>query len=146
MSIGIHPIILIAGLCVLLGLVAVILASRARNRATTVVRLFVGLIFIIPSAYILCSAFWPELVDARFRTYKRFYQDIQSGMTKAEVMAVLERHYPSSGPRQRPKTMRDEPDDLGFFMNPEIGGEPNCEGIFLKLQGGRVVSKNYSRD
>jgi hypothetical protein len=42
--------------------------------------------------------------------------------------------------------MSDEPDSLGFFMNPESSREPNCEGIFLKLEAGRVVSKEYSPD
>lgn len=32
---------------------------------------------------------------------------------------------------------------LGF---PEPSLEPNCEGIFLKLESGRVTSKVYSAD
>jgi len=59
---------------------------------------------------------------------------------------LLDRHYPASGPRRRPKVMTDEPGRLGFFMDPERYREPNCEGIFLTLTNGRVAGKWYSAD
>jgi len=71
---------------------------------------------------------------------------IQPGMTRFEVLASLERHYPAGGPRQRPKIMKDTADELGFFMNPEDSYEPNCEGIFLDFADGKVTRKRYSRD
>jgi hypothetical protein len=42
--------------------------------------------------------------------------------------------------------LHDTPDGLGFFMNPEASREPNCEGIFLRLEQGRVTKKTYSPD
>ena len=116
-----------------------------RSRAVKSVMVVLALVFLIPSGY-LFSVFHPELVDGRFRTYKAFYGDIQIGMTRDEVFAALDRRYPKSGARQRPKVMEDTADRLGFFMNPETSREPNCEGIFLKVEKGRVKSKVYSPD
>lgn len=31
-------------------------------------------------------------------------------------------------------------------MNPETSTEPNCEGIFLKFEDGRVTAKDDSAD
>jgi len=62
------------------------------------------------------------------------------------VLAALDRRYPKSGARKRPKVMEDTAESLGFFMNPETSREPNCGGIFLKLEQGRVKSKVYSPD
>lgn len=104
-----------------------------------------ALVILLPSAG-LVVALHPEWIDGRFRTYRAFYEDIRVGMDRAEVMRLLERHYPAAGPRQRPKIVTDEPGRLDFFMNPERLPEPNCEGIFLKLNRGRVVGKEYSRD
>lgn len=88
----------------------------------------------------------PELIDARFRTYKAFYRDIEIGMKREDVDALLERRYPAGGERQRPMLMNNAADAVGYFMNPEESTEPNCEGIFLKLKDGRVTEKQYSAD
>jgi hypothetical protein len=103
------------------------------------------LVFLVPAGYVYV-AFHPEFVDKRFRTYKAFYRDIHVGMTREEVIAAMDRRYPADGPRQRPKIMSDESGELGFFMDPENSREPNCEGIFLTLESGRVVKKQYSPD
>lgn len=73
-------------------------------------------------------------------------RDIQVGMTRDEVFAAIDRRYPKSGARQRPGLLGETADGLSFFMNPETSREPNCEGIFLKLENGRVKSKEYSPD
>jgi hypothetical protein len=67
-------------------------------------------------------------------------------MTRDEVYAALDHRYPKSGARKRPNVMEDTATNLGFFMNPETSREPNCEGIFLKFEKGRVKSKVYSPD
>ena len=145
MGFGFHPILLIAAVGVLAALITVIVACRARSRLVTAMMLVLALVFIAPAAYVLL-AFYPELVDSRFRTYKGFYRDIQVGMTREQVLAALARRYPKTGTRQPPRLMQDETNSLGFFMNPETFREPNCEGIFLKLEAGRVASKVYSAD
>jgi hypothetical protein len=145
MSLGVHPFILIEAVGALAAFVAVVIACRTGSRIVSFVMLALALVFIIPAGYVFV-AFHPELVDGRFRTYKAFYRDIQAGMTREQVLANLERRYPKIGPRKRPKVMEDQADRLGFFMDPESSREPNCEGIFLKLEAGRVVSKNYSPD
>lgn len=104
-----------------------------------------AVILLLPAAYVFL-AFHPEWVDGRYRTYKRFYRDLQPGMTRAQVMETLDQRYPAGGPRQRPTIMDNTPTRLGFFMNPEHSREPNCEGIFLTFEGGRLSKIVYSPD
>jgi hypothetical protein len=145
MSLGIHPLILIAAAGVLAALAAIVIACRAKSGFLVVVMVLLTLVFIAPAGY-LFLAFHPELIDGRFRTYKRFYGDIQVGMTREQVLAAMEVRYPTNGPRKRPKILNDTPEGLGFFMNPEKSTEPNCEGVFLTLEAGRVATKVYSED
>jgi hypothetical protein len=104
-----------------------------------------ALVLLLPAAWFF-AALNPWLTDARFRAYRSFYQDLKPGMTRDEVLAQVASHYPASGERKAPKVMEDTPERLGFFMNPEHSREPNCEGIFLTLRDGKVVSKGYSPD
>jgi hypothetical protein len=129
MSFGVHPFILVAAVGALLALIAVVIACKARSGLVMALMILLALVFVAPAGYVFL-AFHPELVDGRFRTYKAFYRDIQIGMTRDDVIAALNRHYPKSGPRQRPKVMDDTTNSLGFFMNPETSREPNCRDIF----------------
>src|SRR5687768_3789322 len=135
MSVGIHPFVLIAAIGVLFAVGALIIAYIVRSGGLRALMIFLAMIFLLPGAFVLV-AFYPELVDDRFRTYKRFYSAIEIGMTREQVLAAMERYYPADGKRMQPKIMSDTPTDLGFFMNPESSREPNCEGIFLKLETG----------
>ena len=145
MSFGVHPFILIAALGAFLAFVAIAGVCFTRSGGAKVLLIIFAVMFSLPAIYVFLG-FHPELVDGRFRTYKAFYQDIQVDMTRDEVFAALDRHYPKSGPRQRSKTLDDTAQALNFFMNPETSREPNCEGIFLTLTNGHVVKKEYSRD
>jgi hypothetical protein len=146
MAFGLHPLILIAVIGGLLSLIALSAAFLTRSGRVKAVTCILAFIFILPAGYVFLG-FYPELIDARFRTYKAFYRDINVGMTRAEVFALIDRHYPKSSSRQRPKILNDDSQGLGFFMNPEGSLEPNCEGIFLSLDaGGRVTEKKYSPD
>ncbi len=145
MSFGVHPFILIAAGGALAALVAIVIACRAKRGLVTAMMVVLALAFIAPAGYVFL-AFHPELVDGRFRTYKRFYRDIQVGMTREQVLAAMEQRYPTNGLRKRPKILNDTPEGLGFFMNPETSREPNCEGIFLTLEAGRVTKMVYSAD
>ena len=145
MSFEVHPFILIAAGGALAASVAIVIACRAKSGLVTAMMVVLALVFIAPAGYVFL-AFHPELVDGRFRTYKRFYHDIQVGMTREQVLAAMEQRYPTNGARLRPKIMNDSADGLGFFMNPETSREPNCEGIFLTLEAGRVTKVVYSAD
>lgn len=90
--------------------------------------------------------FYPWLIDSRFRTYRDFYKDIKIGMTHDQVIEVAKKHYPDGGQRKFPIVMRDNSSELGFFMNPEGDSEPNCEGIFLRFDEGKVTTITYSAD
>lgn len=104
-----------------------------------------GFLAATVASFIVISIF-PEIIDAKFRTYKAFYRDLHSGMTRTEVFASLENFYPLAGRRMKPTIMEDSTDRLCFFMNPEHEKEPNCEGIFLTMRDAQLVSKTYSRD
>ena len=145
MSFGVHPFILIAAGGSLAALVAIAIACRAKSGLLSGMMFVLALVFIAPAGYVFL-AIHPELVDGPFRTYKRFYRDVQVGMTREQVLAVMEQRYPTNGPRKRPKILNDTPEGLGFFMNPETSREPNCEGIFLRLEAGRVTKIEYSAD
>ena len=63
-----------------------------------------------------------------------------------EVLAVLTRCCPSDGPRLKPTLHEDTPNGMCFFMNAEGASPPNCEGIILQMNQGKVVAKRYSAD
>ena len=140
-----HPIVLAACLGGVVAAVAVISACMTKSGTTRTVLLVLAFVFLIPAGYVFL-AFNPWLADARFRTYRAFYRDIEIGMTRQQVLTVMEQRYPTNGSRKPPKVMQDWDNSLGFFMNPESSREPNCEGIFLTLTNGRVVKKDYSPD
>ena len=104
-----------------------------------------ALVLLVPSGLALVC-FKPELVDDRYKTYKQLYGYIQVGMSRAEVMALVNKHYPEDGQRLRPQVVEDSDDRLSFNMNPEGAREPNCEAISLQMQDDAVVKKRYSRD
>ncbi len=145
MAFGIHPVIVIAAFAAILALIAVVIACVARSGVMSMVMGVLALVFLLPAVYVFLG-FHPELIDARFRTYKTLYRDIQIGMTRNEVLATVDRLYPKAGKRQRPKVFDDQPDQLGFFMNPETSTEPNCEGISVMFKNGRVTKKEYLPD
>lgn len=105
-----------------------------------------ALIFTLLPGYLFAAVFAPNLIDSRIRTYWAFYDAIEIGMTRQEVIDVMDSHYPAEGQRQRPTIMRDSEESLGFFMNPEQYREPNCEGIFVDFADGKVNRKSYSAD
>jgi len=135
----------IAGSGVIIGFLLFVMAIGTLKDGARIGVAVIGILLLVPSAWFF-TALNPWLTDARFRAYRSFYQDLKPGMTRSEVLARLASHYPASGERKSPKVMKDTPDALGFFMNPEHSREPNCEGIFLKLQDGKVASKSYSPD
>ena len=145
MGFGLHPLILIAAVT-LIGAVACLvfayLASHWLKRGI----LIVAALFLLGPSGVALICFKPELVDDRFRTYKQLFGDIEVGMSRAEVMTLVGQHYPSEGERLRPKIIEDSDKKLSFFMNPEDLTEPNCEGIFLRMQDNKVVRKSYARD
>ena len=127
------------------------------------VGLCLGILLIFPKKYklaatsvviplVLCPLLFlslvlmPELSDARYGTYKAFYRNIDVGMDRAEVLELLDEYYPLYGPRQKPILLENSEERLDFFMNPESSTEPNCEGIFLEMQDGKVIHKTYSPD
>jgi hypothetical protein len=139
-----NPILVIAAVTLVGAIACSVFACFASRWFKRSILIVAALVLLAPSGLALITA-KPELVDARFRTYKRLYRDIQVGITRSEVMELVDRHYPVNGERLRPAVMEDSDSKLGFFMNPEESG-PNCEGIFLQMQEDRVVKKEYVAD
>lgn len=139
------PMILIAALGLLAAVGCIVAACLASTWPRRVGLIVAACVLLIPAG-LFTIALFPEVVDARVRAYKRFYADIEPGMTRADVTALVQRHYPADGRRLPPKIQEDSESRLGFFMNPEDSHELNCEGIFLDLKDGRVAGKRYSED
>ncbi len=140
-----HSIFVLAALGVMASLILLVTVFRVRSAGLKVLLLLVAIVTLTPAGLVVLAAF-PEWVDARFRSYKAFYAEIQPGMTRDEVMALQTRVYPEGGPRQKPRIAIEDDTSLTFFMHPEDSTEPNCEGIFLAFKDGKVTSKTYSPD
>ena len=123
-------------------LVFAYLASHRLKRGI----LIVAALFLLGPSVVALIGFKPELVDSRYKTYKQLFGDIEVGMSRAEVMTLVDQHDPSEGGRLRPNLIENSDKKLTFFMNPEDSAEPNCEGIFLEMQDNKVMRKSYARD
>ena len=145
MEFGLHPLLLIAAVSLIGALACLIFACIASHWLKRGILIVAALFLLTPSGVaLLCIK--PELVDGRYETYKQLYGDIHVGMSRAEVMTLVDRHYPSEGERLPPEIIEDSDKKLSFFMNPEDSTGPNCEGIFLQMEEDTVVKKSYARD
>ena len=81
---------LVAAFAGIAALVAIVIACSARKRIVTAIMIVLALTFMLPAGHVFLL-FHPEWVDGRFRTYKKFYRDIQVGMTRGQVLAALKR-------------------------------------------------------
>lgn len=145
MGFELHPIFLIAAVTLIGSVACLVFAYLASHWLKRGILILAALFLLVPSGVALIG-FKPELVDDRFKTYKQLFGDIEVGMSRADVMTLIDQHYPSEGERLRPNIIEDSYKKLSFFMNPEDSTEPNCEGIFLRMQGDKVVRKSYARD
>lgn len=141
-----HPLHGLAIFGVIVAIVLGMAVFRCRGAQMKILLLLLAGAALVPATLVVVASYF-DWVDPRFQVYQSFFEDIQPGMTRAEVMALCARHYPDGGPRQPPRIMVDDGDNLTFFMHPE---EPDssvdCEGILLTLQDGRVLNKTYSPD
>ena len=145
MGFELHPIFLIAAVT-LIGSVACLVFAYLASKWIKRGILIVAALFLLGPSGVALIGFKPELVDDRFRTYKQLFGDIEVGMSRSDLMTLFDQHYPSEGERLRPNIIEDSDKKLSFFMNPEDSAEPNCEGIFLRMQDNKVVRKSYARD
>lgn len=140
-----HPIVVLAALGVAATLILLVTVFKVRRWGLRVLLVLISIATLAPAGLVMVLMF-PEWVDGRYHSYKVFYAEIQPGMTREEVLALQGRLYPEGGPRQKPRIIMEDDTSLTFFMHPEDSTEPNCEGIFLGFQDGRVISKTYSPD
>ena len=140
-----HSLPWIAACGLLAAALALVCAFRVKGGLVRLTLLALVLLGFAPTGLVV-AAMHPELWDARYRAYKAFYRDIELGMSREQVLALMEQHYPATGPRRLPKLWEDTPTELDFFMSAEGQNEPNCEGILLTLENGRVCRRRYSAD
>ena len=145
MEVASHPFVLFAALSAVAALLVFVAAFQSVRGWRRAACILLASFLLIPLVYVF-QALHQEMLDPRFRTYKSFYADIHVGMTRSEVLSLLERHYPSTGPRKTPDVIQNQPERLSFLMNPEDSGGPNAEGISVVLQRDRVVAKHYAPD
>jgi hypothetical protein len=146
MSSSIHPIFVLAALGIAASLILLVTVFRVRSMGLKVLLVLIAVVTLAPAGLVLRAVF-PEWVDARFRSYKAFYADIQLGMTRDEVMTVQAKTYPENGPRKKPRIITDDSGGLTFFMDPEDPeSSVNCEAILLAFKEGKLSAKTYSPD
>jgi hypothetical protein len=78
------------------------------------------------------------------KPFRRFYNSVQVGMTRDEVLSRLHSEFPVGGQFAVP-VLHENLNRLGFILDPTKQAY-NAEGVFLELQKGHVVSKTYSSD
>ena len=134
---------------IIVGLIASAIAARFAWRSRSgVARFFLTILtlcFFVPTG-ILVAGMNPWLLDARYRTYLKFYWSLRQNMTHAEVIAVMNDFYPPDDVRSLPIIVQDSSSVLSFYMNPETKSEPNKEEIFIKMEEGRVTATRYIPD
>lgn len=140
------PVLAIFIVGIVIGIVLAIAAFRAQKPIPRVVLGITSATAILMVSWLMVMILAPNWINARHRAYKTFYDDLQVGMSREQVIRSMEEHYPAAGPRQRPKIATDTSTELGFLMTPENPGDPNAEGISVVLSDGRVTRKYYSRD
>lgn len=146
MNVQLHPIHWLALFGSVIAIVLLVGAFRCRGVTMKILLVMLGIASAAPAGLVVMASY-PEWVDPRFRVYKDFFAAIQPGMSRNEVKALLEKHYPEGGTRSRPTLFLEDETSLTFFMHPEPGHtEPNCESILLKLENDRVTAKTYSPD
>lgn len=136
---------MVAALGVAASIILLVTVFKVRSRGLKVMLALMAVLTLAPLGLVVLTLY-PEWLDARIRSYKAFYNDIQLGMTREEVLAVQAGVYPDSSPRMKPRVIVDEADHLTFFMHPETAAEPDCEAIILAFKEGKVTSKTYSPD
>lgn len=140
-----HPLVWTTSFGLFLALIAFIgfLRSKGGKRVVCAVT---GTVCILLPAWLLVAVFAPGWIDARYRTYLAFYEAVQPGMNRFEVLGSLEQFYPTDGPRQRPKIVEDTDDELGFLMRSEQTSGTTVDGISVIFADGKVVRKYFSPD
>ena len=118
-----------------MGCICVAVFRQHRSRAA----LRIGGLFI--AAFLIVAVM--DLTPVK--PYRRFYNSIHNGMTRAEVMAELHRQFPAHGRYPVPALGNESDSQMMFFLDP-LQGAYNAEGVFLGLKDGRVTSKVYSPD
>lgn len=136
------PIIQNAVNCGLLAAFALLALCFLKRKRYKVILFVVALVCSIPAMNAVLH-YYPELVDARFRTYKQFYAELAPGMSKEDIIFTEEKYYPVGGERTIPTTASDSPTFMSFAMNPEDSPGPKNETINLRLRDGKLVAKEY---
>jgi hypothetical protein len=128
---------LFVGTIAALGVLAAGLAGTWSRRADC-------LLLLLPFAAALTLL---SLADTSpLKPFGRFYAAIEPGMTEAEVLSLLNDHFPPTGRYPRPLVNRRVgPTQLGFILDPK-DGRYDTEIVLLDFDAGRVATKQYYPD
>lgn len=117
----------------LLPLLVALLAWRERVVQIAMLA-YLAILFVIP-----LTALSPV------KPFKRFFSRVEAGMVEADVMGELTRQFPEGGRFPRPVRSGYDDGSLCFQLDPNDGAY-NAELVAIKMQDGRVVSKEYLPD
>jgi hypothetical protein len=76
-----------------MGNCALVAAMRSRLVRDRILLGLVGVLLLFVGIF-LSQAVFPQWFDSRVATYKKFYEAIDVGMTRAEVLETRDRLYP----------------------------------------------------
>lgn len=83
---------------------------------------------------------WPPT-----KPYRAFHACINKGMTQAQIVTLLDRHFQNRAFDGRPTITRRSADHIIMVLDPN-NGRYNAEVIYVYFKNNRVVSKQYSPD
>jgi hypothetical protein len=99
---------------------------------------------LVPVAYVLFILALPFIDFNPVKPAARAVREIQPGMTKEQVEAVIDRNFPPDGPFKRP-VVADYEDGLMYTLDPD-DGRYNAALIVVKFSGGKCVSAEFQPD
>ena len=79
------------------------------------------------------------------KPYRAFYRSINDGMTQAQVMTLLDKHFPNRASDGRPTITSRGPGGLTLVLDPN-DGHYNAELISVSFRNNLVMAKRYLPD
>ncbi|NOS99384.1 MAG: hypothetical protein HOP29_02020 [Phycisphaerales bacterium] len=119
----------------LVGALAAWMHWRVRQRRTP----FIALLLLALMLAVLHYA------PTNRKLFVRFYQSLRNDMTQTEVIAQLDRYFPSRAANGWPRIMKQTPDMLIAVLDGP-NGRYNAEVVWVGFVAGRVGSKIWSPD
>jgi hypothetical protein len=100
---------------------------------------------IAPSIYVIFIVALPFLDLSPVKPALRAVHEIRTGMSEAQVRAILDRHFPEHGRFKRPEIGAVTNDAISFVLD-RNDGRYNAAAVVIKFSEGRCVSARFFED